>query len=520
MSVLLGTNPGSVGPAASTPLNIHEGPKALSPDQVVSLAESLRSPLLAHDPEDKPPSLSRSSSYRKRAGFGRRDGAGQEQREKDKAAEHLELEPVDYVEMQDDVLLPFVDRPTEVAELFENPYNKELLEIIRPTFPTESKADPSKPGSWRNVPPSEWTWDEFQLHLQENRADCDDLSWVRLLRLAVRARSEALWEKIGVCLGCDSDLLAVGDEPDPMHSPMPPLSDVFDTDDELGTPMGGNQAGSLLFSGDEADDDGRVQVCIRPIVPAETPEEELELETGFDSSFSDGAGRTASPQPVQPVMAAGAMETIGEEAGESSGGSGGHTSRPTPSQVAGGRGEPVDPLLAEISPATNLRALPSDLNESSRSARSNTSNAEKRRAKSFVGLQITTMPSKPLASPSHQHPRHSFFPAGAADHPHFERGPGSPLFPSSFSSLSLAPTLPNNNPNLKGRSSFSGFGGALSGTGGASRQNIRATMGGAGAVRPWMNELERKKSTSGMSRVSDSALTFGSDIGEDIAGAA
>src|SRR4051794_29560236 len=49
MSVLLGTNPGSVGPAASTPLNIHEGPKALSPDQVVSLAESLRSPLLAHD---------------------------------------------------------------------------------------------------------------------------------------------------------------------------------------------------------------------------------------------------------------------------------------------------------------------------------------------------------------------------------------------------------------------------------------------------------------------------------------
>jgi hypothetical protein len=55
-----------------------------------------------------------------------------------------------------------------------------------------------------------------------------------------------------------------------------------------------------------------------------------------------------------------------------------------------------------------------------------------------------------------------------------------------------------------GRSSFSGFGGALSGTGGASRQNIRATMAGMGTVRPWMTELQRKKSTGGMSRVSDS----------------
>jgi hypothetical protein len=529
MSVLLGTTPGSTGPAGSTPWNIHEGPKSLSPDQVVELAESLKSPVLAHDQEEeKQSSLSRSSSYRRRTAFGGQGAydaaAQQQQREKDKVAEQLELEPVEYVEMQDDVLLPFVDRPAEVAELFENAYNKELLEIIRPTFPTESKADPSRAGSWRNVPPAEWTWDEFKLHLQENRADCDDLSWVRLLRLAVRARSEAIWEKIGVCIGCDADLLAVGDMPDPMHSPMPPLSDVFDTDDEIGTPMGGNLAGSLIYSGDEGvgfegDDDARV--CIQPIVPVEASEEEPESESGFDSSFSEGgAGRTASPQPVQPVMAAGAMETIGEEGGESSGGSGTQTSRPTPSQVAGGRGEQVDPLLSEISPATNFRPLPSDVHESPKSARSETSNARKLRGKSFVGLQITTAPSKP-ASHSHQQHRHSFFPSGVADHPHFERGPGSPLFPSSFSSLSLAPTLPNNNPNLRmGRSSFSGFGGALSGTGGASRQNIRATMAGMGTVRPWMTELQRKKSTGGMSRVSDSALTFGSDTGDDIVGAA
>jgi hypothetical protein len=128
MSVLLGTTPGSTGPAGSTPWNIHEGPKSLSPDQVVELAESLKSPVLAHEQEEeKQSSLSRSSSYRRRTAFGGQGAhdaaAQQQQREKDKAAEQLELEPVEYVEMQDDVLLPFVDRPAEVAELFENAYN-------------------------------------------------------------------------------------------------------------------------------------------------------------------------------------------------------------------------------------------------------------------------------------------------------------------------------------------------------------------------------------------------------------
>lgn len=38
-------------------------------------------------------------------------------------AEPLELEPMEYVEMQDDVFLPYVDRPTEVDELLEHPSN-------------------------------------------------------------------------------------------------------------------------------------------------------------------------------------------------------------------------------------------------------------------------------------------------------------------------------------------------------------------------------------------------------------
>jgi hypothetical protein len=35
----------------------------------------------------------------------------------------MELEPVEYVEMNEDVLLPYVDRPSEVAELVAQPSN-------------------------------------------------------------------------------------------------------------------------------------------------------------------------------------------------------------------------------------------------------------------------------------------------------------------------------------------------------------------------------------------------------------
>ncbi len=320
--------------------------------------------------------------------------------------------------------------------------------------------------------------------------------------MAVRAHSEAMWEKIGTCLGCDSDLLRVGDVPDALSSPAP-LGDVFDTDDEIATPYDrGGMDSHFLFPdynvGFDGDDQGRDQVCIQPILPVDKSE---------DGESDDGRSLPGSFEPSSLMSednplpgAAGTMETIGEEgSGPSSGG------RPTPSQVAGGRGDVVDPLLDEYSPVRSNHPLrvASPSPASGRSSRS----PHRLRAKSLVGLSIKTMPSLPASSGYNQ--TSSFFPSQIADHPHFERGPGSPLFPTSFSSLSLAPTLPNNNPDLKmSRMSFS-FGGALGGTGGGAPRNVRSTMpsGGmhtGGMTRPWMENLKRKKSTGGMSRASDS----------------
>lgn len=96
-------------------INIHEQHKNLSPEQVVELVDSLKSPVLAGD---------RSSTSMSRSGSMKRLRLDSDVSLASKALDdRTELEPVEYVEMNDDVLLPYVDRPSEVAELIEQPNN-------------------------------------------------------------------------------------------------------------------------------------------------------------------------------------------------------------------------------------------------------------------------------------------------------------------------------------------------------------------------------------------------------------
>ena len=146
----------------AAPSNIHEQ-KMLNPEQIVEFAESLKSPVLRSEDEEGFSSsipgsvrgrLSRSSSGRrhlKRSGSGASLNRGSFNRDKfandmsftspederrasapaRSQTEPMELEPVEYVEMGDDVYLPYVDRATEVAELLNHPSNVSLLCQIR-----------------------------------------------------------------------------------------------------------------------------------------------------------------------------------------------------------------------------------------------------------------------------------------------------------------------------------------------------------------------------------------------------
>lgn len=389
--------------------NIHEYPKPLSPAEVFALAEGLRSPL---QPSSSVPALTADDE---------RGGAPLSFKEHRKS---FADESVSCVEMSDDILLPYIDRPSEVAELIQQPGNVDFFDIIHPSFPAESSApDEGSADAWKEVAPESWTWDEFQQYLMLPREECDDFEWIRKIRLAVRARSEAMWEKIGTCLGCDEDLLHAGEGYD-VFAPGGALGDDYNGE-LLKTPSHPHLAQDFGYFGEEAD-----------------PQESAVYIEGLSTEpDSDGEAVTdtlaASPMPGTNAV----METIGEDGGT----------------------------------AANKEATATAAPRSPKS-----------RSKSFLGLQISTSPSKPRLS--HVRRRSSVM-ASPLYHPHLERGPGSPLFPSSFSQLSIAPTLPSNNPE------FSSFGGA------GARMSFAAA--GAHSQRPWIG-LERKKSGSGWSRASES----------------
>ncbi|OXG12842.1 hypothetical protein C366_05661 [Cryptococcus neoformans Tu401-1] len=410
--------------------------KVLSPDEVLDMARSFQSPMLA-------PEGSFGNSQSQASSLKRRKSAGSIFERSPEPPVAAELEPVEYVQMEDDVLLPFVDRCAEVRDLMSHPSNTKLFALLRAAFPKE----PARK-NWKRISPEEWNWEEFVKHLTEvDRDELDDYDWVYKDRQAVRSRSVALWEKLGVCIGCDEDLLNAGSEDDSPSS----------------------WAG--LGLGDESDYDSPMNhVFIAGIEPVDQ-EEQARAERQFMDEFGDivedeneqaAAGMTA--------LLGSPMATIGEETPSFSSGKSSHqesASKPTPAQRAGNRAN-IDPLLSssvEDSPPRTAR-FAVEAHRPSQSLSVNTKKDQLNRPRrSFVGLQICTSPtnltptvpfersrSNSLSFSQGQAPQQASdalglatsplsVTSGAAPVPLYERGPGSPLFPSSFSSLSLEPNL-------------------------------------------------------------------------------
>ncbi|WWC67839.1 uncharacterized protein I206_101756 [Kwoniella pini CBS 10737] len=433
--------------------------KRLSPDEVVDIARQLSSPVMVPEGGFKGAELKR----RKSAGHSSRPGPANEQ-EKPPVA----LEPVEYTQMDEDVLLPFVERPQEVTDLVAHPANEQLFQYLKAAFPK----NPARP-NWREIEPDLWNWEEFIKHLTKiDRNESPDYDWIFRARQAVRARSVALWEKLGVCLGCDGDLLNAGGEDD-----IPPSWGGLGLGDEGEYDPSSNQ---VWIEGLEAVD------------PNEASKTERALAAAFGEIVEDeneqaAAGMNAllgsSHQPGGGMGMIGEM-TEGEE---------GMTpiqSQFTTAQKAGNK-DKFDPIL--FSPQNDsrqhLRQLPSTPPKASTSKNG--------RSKSFVGLQICTSPTMAKdqfipRSPSSQLQTPVL--GGSATLPVYERGPGSPLFPSSFSSLSAEPNL--------GRSASV----AIHGSHRPLQDDLRGFSGGNSGFGP--RGLMRKPSGAGLS---ESAITFASE---------
>ncbi|CAK9782677.1 hypothetical protein CC85DRAFT_283960 [Cutaneotrichosporon oleaginosum] len=354
---------------------------SLSPEEVMDLARGIMSPVAASDSGPATPGRHR---RRKSTGtFKNAVGGGVVHAE----PEPIALEPVEYVEMDAGVLLPFQNRPEEVKELLDHPNNAHLFTLLHQTFPQE----PMRP-NWKDIDVHEWNWDEFYAHLTTvDRAECPDYPWVELARDAVRHHSVSLWEKLGTCLGCDTELMMAGEE------------------DETPASWGG------LGLGDEGDfDPDQARVWIEGLEPVDAEAEERKLTAAFDDDGEFGAAGGFSSS----------MATIGEERHTPSG--------PTPAQRAG-RGEIPDSFP---SPEGRNQPLVQDfaLASSASSASSFNSNSPlRKRGRSFVGLSITTSaPSFAPRTPGSYDEREDYVQ---------QRTAGNPLFVSSFNTLSLEPTL-------------------------------------------------------------------------------
>ena len=392
--------------------------KTLTPEEVVEVARALASPVAVPEGGFKRAELKRRRSA----------GATHRRTQQDPVSPEtppVALEPVEYVQLDEDTLLPFVDRPEEVAELLNHPSNEKMFKSLRAAFPkTPARAD------WQTLRPEEWNWEEFCWHLtQPSRVECSDYTWVFRARQAVRQRSVALWEKVGVCIGCDGDLLNAGGE------------------DGIPLSWGG------LGLGEEGEYDPSANqvyiAALEAVDPAETEKAERDFREEFGDIVED-EGEAAAMR-----MAALAEKDTMKETEEEARSSGRSTSlRPTKRDSQAQYGE--------------LAGNPNQNRPS--------------RSKSFVGLQILTSHSlKPYSSTLRRSPSATQTPRLGASLPIFERGPGSPLFPSSFTSLSVEPNL--------GRSASVGLAGGFSGGFGVSSMEY----GVGGRDKDWA-EVSRKPS--------------------------
>jgi hypothetical protein len=113
-----------------------------------------------------------------------------------------DMEPVEFVPLADDLLLPFDDRSAEMQDLMHAENNASLFRLISLSFSSDSSPAPPVGIS---ASPSEWTYADLEAFLTVGRESVGDRDWVRRVGIAVKGKSEALWEKLKGCLGFDED---------------------------------------------------------------------------------------------------------------------------------------------------------------------------------------------------------------------------------------------------------------------------------------------------------------------------
>ena len=125
--------------------------------------------------------------------------------------------PATFTPLPDDIYLPFIERPAEIAALISSPPDVKLFSLLAQTFSSKLPSQPSDPSSaiatFSDKPldlprdPTQWTYPQLIYHL--TRVDRDiapDFIWAIASRKCILSHSELIWERIKGALGIPPEL--------------------------------------------------------------------------------------------------------------------------------------------------------------------------------------------------------------------------------------------------------------------------------------------------------------------------
>ncbi|KAI5117969.1 hypothetical protein M0805_004903 [Coniferiporia weirii] len=289
--------------------------------------------------------------------------------------------------LSDEQYLPFLERPAEVTTLLTTPPTSRLVALLSQTFPADLRAPPDAAAPTVYGPdPAKWSFAELMRWLQTvDRDEADDRQWVTKARQCVLARSELIWSRLKAALGVPPELEEEEEE------------EEYDDEEEH------------VADYDFADDD----------------------HEGFLEPIYTGDRASCVASPLQSPSGFGArdvgMASIGERAEDEDADEKGKEQDPDTVAAQAIQGLRLSAPMVEVSgrersvsPSVPLRrAL------STNAAPDNDAEARRRDALALAG------PGRVRRSAQQ------------------EQGTGAPLFPSSFATLTMGPSLVANNPALR-----------------------------------------------------------------------
>jgi hypothetical protein len=336
-----------------------------------------------------------------------------------------------FTAIPDDVFLPFVDRAHEVRALFTSPQpGARLLALLAQTFqPQSASASPVTGETVFETDPRQWSFAQLDYWVKQiDRDIAPDEVWVGLIRRCVLYRSELIWERIKGALGAPPELDPDGFEEDPFTVDKPVVFKKLKSD----------------LSSDFA---ARLTESPPPDLDTESqPTPDHVSESNVSASAGDSP--VATLLSIEPVLI---TTSPGAEHDHPPTRLGGHRMHDISEDVCGESSEnegegPVDPASSS-SPREIIQGLRISTGFSSLGLFATESGpivpALSRRlsVSSVTQQQPTPVPGEQSSLPRR---RWSYAASSASSEAYDvagERGPGNPLFPTSFARLALGPTL-------------------------------------------------------------------------------